>query len=136
MLLLLLANAVWFGWSRGWLPADLLPWPLEEAQREPQRLAAQVHPERVRIAAGAPARPGGEPTACLQAGPLDDEALTAIEAALAAAGLPTQAWQRVSVDGALWLRVAEADAAQQDTLRAVTALSAPSLPGGGFSACD
>jgi len=139
--LLLLANAVWFGWSQGWLPAGLLPWPSDEAQREPQRLAAQLHPERIRILPTAgtpgPAEGGNRPTACLQAGPFSAEALDAVEAALVDAGLPRRAWGRVAVTGGTLVRVAQADAAQQDSLRAWSALSPPELVAtGGFRPCD
>lgn len=42
VLLLLLANGLYFAWARGWLGA-----PPRHAEREPQRLAQQVAPEAV-----------------------------------------------------------------------------------------
>ncbi len=50
---LLLANLLFFGWARGWFaPA----WPAPGAsEREPNRLAAQVAPERVIVLAPAAA---------------------------------------------------------------------------------
>lgn len=44
---LLLANALYFGWARGWFAPT---WPAPGAgEREPARLAAQVAPERVSV---------------------------------------------------------------------------------------
>ena len=44
VLLLLLANALFFAWARGWLgPAP------HHAEREPERLAAQVRPEALKL---------------------------------------------------------------------------------------
>jgi hypothetical protein len=117
VLLLLLANAVWWGWSQGWLPADLLPLPLEDSQREPQRLQAQVRPEGVQVLPSAEAKRLAA-AACLLAGPYDTAAAGAAEAVLLAAGLPAAAWQRLPADGATLLRLPEADPAQQAALRA------------------
>lgn len=73
VLLLLLANAIYFAWSQG----VLAPWGLAPAQQsEPQRLAQQIKPHAVRIlgseeastlAAGV-AGPGERASECLQAG--------------------------------------------------------------------
>lgn len=117
VLLLVLANAVWWGWSQGWLPAGLLPLPLEDGQREPQRLLAQVRPEAVQVLPTAEAHRLAT-VACLQAGPYDTAATAAAEAVLLAAGLPVDAWQKLPADEGTLLRVAEADAAQQARLRA------------------
>lgn len=117
VVVLLLANAVWWGWSRGWLPPGLLPLPLEDGQREPQRLQAQLRPEAVQVLPTAEARRLAA-AACLQAGPYDDAAAAAAEAVLLAAGLPASAWQRVRVDGGTLLRLPEADPGQQTRLRA------------------
>jgi hypothetical protein len=148
LLLLLLANAVWFGWSQGWLPAGLIPWPRDADQREPQRLALQVHPERLQIL------PAGQPrqavvTSCWQAGPFKPGAqgtMDAIEPAMALAGLPATAWQRVEADDGTWLRVPAATEAQQAALRGLVLaspadLGAPASPGAGtdllaFKPCE
>ena len=45
VLLLALANAVFFAWSQGWLGSTLGS--AQDGQREPQRLAQQVHPEQL-----------------------------------------------------------------------------------------
>jgi hypothetical protein len=117
VLLLLAANAVWWGWSQGWLPAGLLPLPLEDGQREPQRMQAQVRPEAVQLLPSAEARRLAA-AACLQAGPYDTAAAAAAEAVLLAAGLPVGAWQRLPADGgATLLRLPEADPSQQAALR-------------------
>lgn len=46
VLLLFIANLAFYGWTQGWLDAWL---PRGPAHEGPQRLARQVHPERVRI---------------------------------------------------------------------------------------
>lgn len=46
LLLLLLLNLVFFAWSQGWMSAAGLG---PATQTEPQRLALQVHPDRVRV---------------------------------------------------------------------------------------
>lgn len=120
LLLLILANALWWGWSQGWLPAGLLPWPRDDVQREPARLALQVHPERVQVLPPLAAGRQQRPTSCWQAGPLDEAQASAAELALAGAGLPSDAWQRVPVDGGELLRVPAATPAQQDALQALS----------------
>ncbi|MDE2147419.1 MAG: hypothetical protein KGJ24_12080 [Burkholderiales bacterium] len=152
--LVLLANLLFFGWARGWFePA--LPAP-RQAEREPERLLAQVHADAVTVlpapaagtsmaaasaasaasataateaAASAPAAP-----ACLQAGPFAEADLAAAEAALISARLPAAAWTRQPVPGKPgqnWLRVPQADADQQSRLQALPA----SAVGGGFRPC-
>jgi hypothetical protein len=118
VLLLLAANALWWGWSQGWLPAGLLPLPLEDGQREPQRMQAQIRPEAVQLLPTAEAR-RLTAAACLQAGPYDTAAAAAAEAVLLAAGITAGAWQRLPAEGELTLlRLPEADPAQQTALRA------------------
>lgn len=125
VVLLLAANALWFAWAQGGLPAGLLPFPREADQREPQRMSAQVHPERVRVLPPPEARRLAD-LACLQAGPFEAAGWTAATTALAAAGVPDAAWTRVDVDGGALLRVPEADGARQALLRG---LSDPLLAG-------
>ncbi len=48
---LVIGNALFFSWSQGWL--DQLSGLPSKGDREPQRLAQQVHPERVRLLAPA-----------------------------------------------------------------------------------
>jgi len=97
---LVLANLLFFAWARGWL-APTAPPPLSSS-REPQRLAAQVHPERVRVlpaqAARAAIRSAQDPAAlCLEAGPFDDTGALAAEAVLSGLGLPAGSWGRRAV---------------------------------------
>ena len=98
-LLLVLANLLFFAWARGWL-APTAPPPLA-GSREPQRLLAQVHPERVAVmppvAASAAIRSAQDAAAlCLEAGPFDEAGVLAAEGALAALGLPPGTWARRS----------------------------------------
>jgi hypothetical protein len=94
LLLLLIANALFFAWTRGWLaPAGPPP---GRGDREPERLAAQVRPERVVVVkpqAAAAARP-----VCLEAGPLGDAEIGPAIEALNSAGLPEGSWRSELVE--------------------------------------
>lgn len=125
--LLLLANLVFLALAQGWLQP--LAGLSTQHEREPQRLAAQLHAETVRVL---PA----DAVTCLQAGPFNAAEAEAAEAALAQAQLPAGTWRRVPVDGStetaqFWLRVEPADAALRTRLQAL----AGAWPGGGFIAC-
>ncbi|HEX7385586.1 MAG TPA: hypothetical protein VF291_14815 [Burkholderiaceae bacterium] len=95
---LLVANLAFYAWSQGWL--DTLVGVRARGEREPERLARQVHPELIRVlpsldAASAVAQPASaaprdDALACLQAGPFTPAEL---DAALAA--LPAGAGSRV-----------------------------------------
>ena len=117
LVLLLLANALFFAFGRGWLGA-----PPRQAEREPERLAAQVRPETLRllppVAASAAARAAQAAQAnnsvglpalqCLEAGPLAELDLAAAEGALQTAQLPEGSWARIdpaaaSAAPAAWL---------------------------------
>jgi hypothetical protein len=132
--LLLLANVLFLALAQGWLlPLAGLSTHLE---REPQRLAAQLHPETVRVvAAGAAA--ASEGTQCRQAGPFSAEQADAALAALADQ-LPAGSVQRLPVQAAgeaagaaaqFWLRAEATDAGMRSTLQALA------LPGDGFGPC-
>ena len=95
VVMLLLANIAFFAWARGWLGA-----PPHHAEREPERLLAQVRPDVLTVL------PPGTATAavqearaaalqCLEAGPFADAAINAAEAAIAPASLPDGSWARV-----------------------------------------
>ena len=101
------ANAIFFAWTQGWFaPA----WPGPHAgEREPERLTAQVRPERVVLlpapaASAAISAARAAAFACLEAGPLSEAEATAAEAALLAASVPAGSWQRaVQPPPPLWL---------------------------------
>ncbi len=107
VLLLLLANGVYFAWSQGLL-SDYGFAPVQ--QSEPQRITQQIKPERMRIlkadelkrlevAAQSPARP----TECLQAGVFDASQTAELSAALQNA-LPAGAWSLDAViEPARWI---------------------------------
>jgi hypothetical protein len=117
VLLLLLANGLFFAWSQGLLAAyGWAPAP----QSEPQRLAQQIHPEMVvvlpsqraeaalataaapAVVASAPVEPP-EPTVCLTAG-LFDAARSALLAQALADNLPPGAWTLApGVDPGRWM---------------------------------
>lgn len=137
--LLLLANLGFFALSQGWLePFAALP---VRHEREPQRLAAQVEPDSVRVldAQSASALPARAPAAgvCLQAGPFSAAQIGAAEAALASLGLPAATWQRLRLasDSAgveqFGLRIDAADAGLSERLNRLP----PSWPGGAFRPC-
>lgn len=109
--ILLVANLVFFAWSRGWF-APALPGP-QQAEHEPQRLAAQYRPEAVTVlpptAASAAVSAARDAAAvCLEAGPFssapDSAEAVAAEAVLAQAQLPAGSWLRLpAAPPALWL---------------------------------
>lgn len=95
VLLLLLANGVYFAWSQGLLRAyGFAP----AAQAEPQRLTQQVRPEALRLLSPAETQrlqaqlaADQAPKECLMAGPLDDAQADRVRDALGSA-LPAEAW--------------------------------------------
>ena len=103
--LLLLANAIFFAWSQGWL--DGLTGFHARGDREPERLLRQVHPEAVKVltprAVAAAASAAEARLACLEAGPFGTADAGSVEAALGSA-LPAGSWTRVKVDTpAVWI---------------------------------
>jgi hypothetical protein len=134
--LLLLANLGFLALARGWLQ----PWAgLSTAhEREPQRLAAQIEPESVRVldaravaAALAAAEPG-----CVLAGPLAAAQLAAAEQALLRLAVPVPRRTTAPADAPqladqAWLRFDAADAAQRERLRQWVA----ALPGATLRPC-
>lgn len=91
---LLLANLLFFGWTRGWL-APAAPPPVH-GEREPARLQAQVRPESIRFVSAASVAAATGPV-CLEAGPFPEADLGVTEAALLGAGVPASAWTRRNV---------------------------------------
>lgn len=135
LIVLLLANALFFGWARGWFGA-LWP-PPGASQREPERLALQVRPERFVLlapdaarAAATPPRPaviaepspapavGAEAAAlCLEAGPFTTEQLAAANKKLTGLAVDVAALTEVPLAAPPWLVFAGrfADAAARRT---------------------
>jgi hypothetical protein len=93
VLLLMLLNLGYWAWGEGWL----LPYGIGPAtQREPQRLARQIHPEAIRILRAeevARPLPDGMPgkAECLQSEVLDAAQAAKLRGVLPSA-LPTQSW--------------------------------------------
>ncbi|RZJ11153.1 MAG: hypothetical protein EOP39_07035, partial [Rubrivivax sp.] len=84
VLVLLAVNALFFAWSRGWL--DRVTGLPAHGGREPQRLAAQQHPERIQPLAASSVAAMAQ-RSCLELGPLEgDAALAAAQAALKTVG--------------------------------------------------
>ncbi len=111
VLLLIVANALFFAWTQGWLEG--VTGSRTHADREPERLARQLNADRVVVlspaaaasAAAAPRAP--EPpasaaprSACLEAGPFATSASVSAVAALQALQppLPEGSWVDVKVD--------------------------------------
>jgi hypothetical protein len=136
--LLLLANLGFLALASGWLqPYVGLS---THHEREPQRLAAQVQPESVRVrAVGAAAADGATPTpGCLQAGPFSLAQIEALEAELAPAMRTPVPWQRQPAEPAgdarmamFWLRVEQPDAALRQQLQQWLA----AMPDASLGAC-
>ncbi len=98
---LILLNALFYCWTQGWL--DEVVGIKAIGDREPERLARQIHPEQVivlRPASAASQSASAAPEsaiACLALGPLDgDEALAAATQALTQAGIATSQWREQS----------------------------------------
>jgi hypothetical protein len=137
LLLLLLANAAVFAWTKGWLE-PLWPAP-GMAEREPARLAAQVNADAVKVL---PAQAGAEAAnavrraavRCLEIGPFGLVDAAAAEAALEAAGVSAGSWERdLRGPAQVWLRVARADATLREKLQGLAAGNP--LLAAGFRAC-
>ena len=110
VLLLLLANGIYYAWSQGLLKA----YGFAPAQAsEPQRISGQLHPEALRILSSDEARKmdapapaastSTRPAECLQAGPFDETQTVVLRRTLEAA-LPVGAWQLDTVvEPARWI---------------------------------
>jgi hypothetical protein len=99
VLVLLAANALFFVWSQGWL--DALTGLPAHGGLEPQRLAAQQHPERIQPLGGGAVAALNQ-RSCLELGPLDGEAaLAAAQAAVRGAGVEAEV--RKSEQPGVWV---------------------------------
>ena len=100
VLVLILANGLYWVWSQGWLRAHGFA-PVQ--QSEPHRMAQQIRPEAVKLLTPAEykkvqalVQADLEPKQCLQAGPFDTPQVNALDQALAVA-FPSGSWQFESV---------------------------------------
>lgn len=107
VLLLLLANGLFFAWSNGLLRAyGFAPTPVSE----PQRLAQQIKPDSIKLLNAneikrveAQVQADLAPKECLQAGPFDEVQAAALRKALES-GLPSGAWQLdIGQEPARWI---------------------------------
>ena len=99
VLVLLAVNALFFVWSRGWL--DAVTGVPAEGGREPQRVAAQQHRERIQPLAASAAAALAQ-RSCLELGPVEgDTALAAAQAALKTLGAEAQV--RSSEQPGVWV---------------------------------
>lgn len=130
VLVLLLANAGFWAWRQGWLaPLHGAIGARPEGEREPERLAMQVDPDRLRLipaeAASTPAAvaasaatspasapPSAPPMACLEAGPYSTAELTVAEAAVKAA-LPDLGWSERELTTTWWVAMGPFAEAEQ-----------------------
>jgi hypothetical protein len=124
VVLLLVANGVFFAWSQGWLDAFT---GRARGEREPARLAEQVRPDDVKLLpprAASAALAAAAASSCLEAGPFVGAELDAAERRLAA--LPPGSWTRVAGPAnATLLRFEHADAALRAQVEALNAGFAP-----------
>lgn len=88
---LLVLNALFFGWSQGWL--DRVVGIKAGGDREPERLAQQINPERITLLSPQAAS-ALQTRSCLALGPFNgDAALAEAQAALQRAGFAASDWQ-------------------------------------------
>ncbi len=130
---LLLLNVLYGSWAQGWLlPYGFGPIP----QREPQRLAQQIHPELITLSSPAeltlksqPRPP--EPTLCLETEPMS-EAQVALLRTYLEASWPAESWVFEVVPGQRQrLRLPAVNEALEVLLPELRAV----LPPGGLESC-
>jgi hypothetical protein len=133
IVLLLVLNAVFFGWSRGWLDAAL---GLHAGgEHEPERFKLETHPERMTLLSPQ-AVSALQARACLELGPLaGDEALQAVQAALGRLGVGAADWrvqssEQAGVWGVATIKLGSADfrARKEETYKKLRIAFEP-LPG-------
>lgn len=102
VVLLLAVNALFFIWSQGWL--DAVTGRPADGGREPHRLEAQQHPERI-VPLAASAAAALAQRVCLELGPLEgDAALASAQAAVRAAGAsPADLQVRSTEQAGVWV---------------------------------
>lgn len=95
---LLVLNALFYGWTQGWL--DRVVGIKAGGDREPERIAKQVNPERIALLSPQAAA-ALQTRQCLALGPLNgDTALAEAQAVLQRAGFAANDWQIQSAEQA------------------------------------
>jgi hypothetical protein len=130
VVLVLLANALFYAWSQGWLQPWLPP-PLS-SERDPSRVAAQLRPETITVlgpqaAASVAAAAARAATAaaeqCVQLGPYGEPDAAATERLLEGAGIGRDVWARREVPGEpgrlMTLRLERTSPALREQLKAL-----------------
>ena len=95
VVLLLVANLAFFGWTQGWL--DGIVGISARGDREPERLAKQVNPDRIVVLSAANAVLPAAQSVCLEAGPFSPAEATAAEGALQGLA-PAGSWVNVRTE--------------------------------------
>jgi hypothetical protein len=88
-ILLLLVNALIYGWAQGWLAGVIGSVP--DGDREPRRMAAQINAEAVKVINPAALARLQSQTVCLEAGPFSSAELVQMDT-LARTALPEGSW--------------------------------------------
>src|SRR5690349_21298017 len=86
---LLVANLLFWAWTQGALTSRTGQDP--KGDREPQRVAEQRHPERIRVLAPGSLEKAAPRPVCLEAGPFTQAELSKVEGA-ARGALPDGSW--------------------------------------------
>lgn len=86
---LLVANLLFWAWTQGWLTGLIGIDP--QGDREPQRIAEQQMPDRIRVLAPGSLAKAAPPPVCLEAGPFSQGELSRIEGT-ARSTLPDGSW--------------------------------------------
>jgi len=95
VVLLLVANLGFWMWTQGWL--DGFVGVRARGDREPERLANQVNPDRIVVLSAANAVLPAATTSCLEAGPFNPAEATAAESALQGIA-PPGSWTHVRTE--------------------------------------
>ncbi len=95
VVLLLIANLAFFGWTQGWL--DGIVGVSARGDREPERLANQVNADRIVILSAANAVLPAAQLVCLEAGPFSPSEAAAAEGALQGIA-PAGSWVNVRTE--------------------------------------
>jgi len=95
VLILLVANGVFYAWTQGWL--DEVVGLKASGGREPERLSRQVNTDAITVMPASPPAGGGGGTACLETAPLSEQELARAETALREAAVDEDQWRRQAI---------------------------------------